>query len=321
VAAAIEVQTFKSAEDFILLLRRSHAQWIGERDTDSGWLFRGQHSVAHKLVPSAFRNTDELVANYATYSSRYYTGRDWYTRVNWPSSKADPEGRVPAVAFEAQVHAALMRKFALFADDVRHPVRIPDFLWHLFSESEDALGRYFRGEVRNDEVELFAVAQHHGISTPFLDWTYVPIIAAYFAAEQAYLKNTTDGIALWALRSELFNREWTLRRLTVRGGITPFLDAQKGLFTWCPAAYSLKVDRGYYVPFEELVVEHFSDSSFVQLKAPYLYKLVLPSTEVLPLLKLLWRERVTPAHLMPTFDNISRAIKLELQWRASGGAA
>jgi hypothetical protein len=46
-------------------------------------------------------------------------------------------------------------------------------------------------------------------------------------------------------------------------------------------------------------------------------KVTLPSAEVLLLTKLLWRESVTPAHLMPTFDHIKRALEMEAGWSAA----
>jgi len=134
-------------------------------------------------------------------------------------------------------------------------VKVEDFLRHLLDPSHDAFGTFFNGSVPRERVELFAIAQHHGVPTGFLDWNFDPLIAVYFAAEDAAFAPEPDALALWALRRQLLDSsaEWPLARLTVQAGMTPLLDVQAGLFTWCPRGYLLNLERGKFVPFKELV--------------------------------------------------------------------
>ena len=69
-----------------------------------------------------------------------------------------------------------------------------------YFEGWKRLAHQFTEVTPADDWDWLAVAQHHGLATRLLDWTYNPLVAAYFASETPV---DAPGV-IYAYRSETF---------------------------------------------------------------------------------------------------------------------
>jgi hypothetical protein len=93
-------------------------------------------------------------------------------------------------------------------------------------------------------VELTTIAQHHGVRTRFLDFTFDPYLAVYFAAEEVVRKlageidkvhNSDENFSLWMIdRLYLFNPNCVLIHFVASTARNKYLSAQRGLFLSAP---------------------------------------------------------------------------------------
>lgn len=158
-----------------------------------------------------------------------------------------------------------------------------------------------------DEDEWWALGQHNGLSTPLLDWTTSPFVAAFFAFEK-----TSDEAHLnrgiFAIHQESFEEKAkTLNSDEVVRFINPFSDEnarlvnQSGLFTKAPVG----------VDIEAWAKDAFRGTT----DSIKLLKVTLPNEERELVLRLLNRMNINHLTLFPDLYGASRycnmIIKIE----------
>jgi hypothetical protein len=129
------------------------------------------------------------------------------------------------------------------------------------------------------DIEWWTLGQHFGLSTPLLDWTKSPYVAAYFALIELCLDSNSDR-AVWAysqigmveifINSPQFDQQNSSQSDAIEI-ISGLIDensriiSQSGLFTKTPIG--------------EDVEEFISDKINLTGMSPILYKIEIPSSE------------------------------------------
>jgi hypothetical protein len=171
------------------------------------------------------------------------------------------------------------------------------------SEVEEVLVRLFRNNVVQylsqrpvDDYELLAIAQHHGLPTRLLDWTYNPSVGLFFAAS-ANLDSDGEVIALHAPNridmdpQERQKSPFELSRLWRFAPTTVIrrLVAQEGLFT---------IHNQIDVPLDEYESPDFT-----------IERITIPASSKKHFSYSLYRMGVHRASLFPDIDGLAAQIK------------
>ena len=288
---SIVERPFTSAKDFLAALRPSNEEWLPKQSWIGTWIFRGQSCSSWDLTPSAWRPDVEEDPIFVWCEAK--TSNETVETVFKDNeqllrdTKDELRDAVRRFAIQRMYEYTLVQGFVDVVDELG--LRIPGGFFHdKISYKLGDWDEFFR-------PLHFAVglAKHHKLPARVLDWTLNPLVAAFFAA--ANVDSAQDSrIAVWTLDRRLLPTPW--REFRVPRSEIGYLHAQKGLFVYHPSADLDYVFKGKWPRLEDDVGDDV------------LHKLTLPNSECGELLRLLYAEGISQAHLMPTYDNVTKTF-------------
>ncbi len=297
----IKFNTIKELLNFI-------APWNDELSL-KGYIFRGQSQEEYELIPSALR-----VDNINTL---------W----NAANIVKPVDDQLNYIHWQVIAEYNALRNFYNLAD--RKGLQVPilnKFRWSL-AQKPDAFTcshtEYEKAWLPQELFEIAALAQHYGLPTRLLDWSYDPYIALYFALTGSFDKS--GNMVIWA-----FNKDYTRLQNTIGSKcnvdfITPHYEsnpnlyAQKGLFTHVSSFnqpsnevfealgnnHSIqKVDR---TPLDTSILQSLKNTK-IKPEVPIFIKLVLPCSEAQEGIRLLELLGYDTAKVYPGYAGVAKQI-------------
>ncbi len=302
-----------NAEDLLSNLRST----TDKREARYGDIaFRGQRDANWSLVPSAFR-----------------------PQVRLGYGENTIHGQHPDISEQSRLEYLAVFEFLKLADTVGLPIPGDSQLFRGAEDQRDLLEDFFWQDTwpPSDVLKTLAIAQHHGVPTRLLDFTWEPFIGAFFAAWDAlqHLESTNEGneaspdahLAIWTVDLRFIRRVWQrpssaakrIREVTVPRAPNRFLHAQHGLFLLDTGA-SKAWNKGSCPPIEDVICESadywegrqgfWSESASQSNLLPPVIKIEAPISCARDVLLLLGRQGLTLGHLMPSYNGVVEALKM-----------
>ena len=200
---------------------------------------------------------------------------------------------------------------------------------------EMARGKLTNPPKDDEKDEWWALAQHHGLATPMLDWTYFPFVALFFAFEdercwckekdeESKVYKEPESKAVFALAHHIVRGRQTdgkpaPRPFSPKGHANYRLVNQGGLFLKIPEPeYEHEKKLRRHIDLETYVRENFTTDTYREASdgngkrntqpRAILQKVIIPNKNRVECLKFLDHMNINRSSLFPDLDGAARYV-------------
>lgn len=347
----IEIESY---DELINIIYGKHEK--NKIDLRKNFVFRGLSDVKYELIPSSLRKDklnqleiDEIIENDKKFwievsenekkenkldCYEYSLEKKFYIEVDKygnPTSNKNAKYHVAKNELQNEKEVYILQKFFNYADKCGLKVNANNFtreLIHPLSPIRPELNEIFY-----DYPEIISLAQHYGLPTKALDWSYDYKVSLYFAVKDVLSNSNTQDCVLWALNYKLFENKLTNNEYIINLNLyrpeyntNPNLTAQKGLFTFLNHYVG-----NYESPLDEIISEELKYDLSERIKGEnynrhiitvppnltpndtILYKLIIPKELKAKILNELYLEGYSEEYLFPGYDGVSKHVINEVK--------
>lgn len=282
-----------------------------------GFIYRGHsNDEEYKLIPSALR-LENLHKLYEYAGNKIMTSS---MSINYHHSEV----------FQTQIEFKILRDFYRLADKRGLVVPQSQGIRTYLAYERDMytpLSWLLKNEthwIPDDILDIAALAQHYGLYTRLMDWSYDPYVAAFFAASS---EKVHDGcLSVWCLNKEgmgMLNAtmpESSLKFIVPPYSTNPNLHAQSGIFTHWPTTIEphqdlskpstlQSIDRTPLdVKVLKIIEQSLESESVYTPQGIQLMKLTLPASESTSLLRILRSIGYGHSKIFPGYSGVASEI-------------
>lgn len=339
----------KSYDELVNIIRGKDEIFTDDLRVD--FVFRGLSNIEYELIPSALRKNElnELNIN-------EFIESDCVFRVSIDKTEAVNNGLdydEDCLTYDGEV-IVLFDKYGNLILDKNNNFKAPEYkiqkereyyVLLKFLSYADKCGLKVNGEAlrfwihnklnepfdyslyQDGVMEVMSLAQHYGLPTRALDWSYDYRVALYFAVKDVLNSNNDSDGVLWALNHNLIevpeshNLQYNLRIHRPEYNTNPNLNAQKGLFTFLE-----RYVGDYNKPLDEIISSELNQkpenkgvSISKDVKVTVVprdvskydvvfYKFIIPKEIKPEILNELYLEGYSEEYLFPGYNGVSKSI-------------
>ncbi len=293
---------FKTAEGFYYtllnfndMMAKGLLRYEPESHLSTRWIFRGHWKSNWRLLPNAFRN--KWYRKFRAQPIGYFTMLTNLWR-GYKKNKTIDESQYRIIP-QINTEYYLLRRFIDTANDLGINCNYID-------SSHDNYTKNPKEWPNNNIWPAMALAQHHRFPTRLLDFTYNPLLAAFFAAFHPFEKKLAKKLwskylCVWAIDEGNISRN-SLKKIPLPINRSSNIFAQEGVLILDPNANERFIkNKGKW---QDLIA--------VKKKGSFI-KITLPQKQCKELLRRLLQDNITPARLMPNLDSVTQTLEY-VEW-------